>query len=82
MKRIVKLAIHDYPKRTDFMRTRVTVEAPNDDDAMIEAIAAARVLWPGGKAKAFDVIKAPDDAPLSVPYVERPKRQTLKAKVA
>ena len=83
MKKLVKLGIHDWPKRTDFRRDQVVVEADDDTEAMVKAIAAAQKLWPGGKAKAFDVIRAADDAQVSINAVVegKEKRPTLKARV-
>jgi hypothetical protein len=55
--RNVKVAVHDYPKRSQFMRGEVTVTADTDEEAMAKAKEAAKLLWPGGKYTPFDVGK-------------------------
>lgn len=68
MLRDVKVAIHDWPKRTMTHRDFVTVEADTDAEAFEKAKIAAKDRWPGGKHVPFDISK---------PYEKRP---ILKAK--
>lgn len=75
MKYIVKMNLHDWPKRSQSKRDQIVVEADSDADALDVANADAMKLWPGGKAKAYDVRLAPESIPLSVP-----KRKTLTAR--
>jgi hypothetical protein len=70
MKYVVKLAIRDWPKRTDFMRQNVTVDASDDVDARHKALKEASIKWPHGKLAIFDVIMS-KDAPRETLTVKR-----------
>ncbi len=53
---LVKLGIHDWPKRSDFCRKELRIAAETPERAMELAVIEAQAQWPGGKAKAFDCV--------------------------
>lgn len=54
----VKLNVHDWPKRGQFMRTEVNVEAKDDIEAIALGIIEGQQKYPHGKVKAYDVKRA------------------------
>lgn len=83
MLRDVKVAVHDYPKRSQMLRGFVTVTADTDDEALALARVAASEKWPGGKYVPFDVGKPyePKVNAASINDLMRAdKRPVLKAK--
>lgn len=57
MQYTVKLLIHDWPRRTLQSRQQLSVEAHTPERAVELALIQAAQTWPGGKAKAYDVVR-------------------------
>lgn len=73
MKFIVKIRVHDWPKRSNTLVDKIEVEAVSREEAFAKAPSVAQEKYPTGKIRAFDVTGAPVD--------ERPVL-TVKKKVA
>lgn len=53
----VKLNLHDWPKRGQFARQEVEIEAGDESEAIELGIMAGQQRWPFAKIKAYDVVR-------------------------
>lgn len=55
MKRTVRVIVRDHPKRSNFFRSSVEVDAKTDDEALALGRLEAEKKWVGGKITVYDV---------------------------